>query len=77
MTNMQPLKSPAKNTLSILEVIKLNRIFLVLGFVFSDDLCSIFLLLIHVLLICFKISFNRLSSSFIGVAYVSFCQDVS
>jgi hypothetical protein len=49
----------------------LNRTFLVLGLAFSDDF-FIFLLLIPVLVICFKISFNRLSTSFIGPAYVLF-----
>jgi hypothetical protein len=46
MTNTQPFTSPAKDTLSVLGVFKLNRTFLILGLVLSNDFFSIFLLLI-------------------------------
>jgi hypothetical protein len=50
---------------------KLNQTFFVLGFPSSDNSFFIFLLLVAVLLTWFKISFNRLSTSFVGPTYVS------
>src|SRR4030042_5107132 len=60
----QLLKSPAKNTLSASGAYKLNRTFLVSGFVLGfaslNSFIFIFFLLISVFVICFKISFNPL-----------------
>src|SRR4030042_1820887 len=54
LSTSQLLKFPAKNALSASGANKLNRTFLVLGLAFSDNFFITFLLLIVVLVICFK-----------------------